>query len=216
MGVPRRCVVAVVGVVLLITWGSQAGGTTRPAGSDAGATPVTSTRTATSETTTVRFFEPFAPSGIARGIRVTGLGQGYCWESSAVVPDPHAWRCFQGNVIRDPCFSSPYVADPKTVLCWTEWSGVLALGLTRPLPTKQADTNVFPQVGWLLQLANGDRCVLADGATGTRAGVLLAYVCQGATWAGPLQWSSEPWRVEYFGKGAVRPTVQTVAVAWGG
>ena len=166
--------------------------------------------------TAVKFFEPYGSKGLLASVRRIGTVRGYCWTGSLAVRDSRAWRCFVGNFILDPCFSSPFVPHPSSVACGTPWSGVRILELTRPLPRSQANTDVYPSAGGLLQLSNGSRCQIAQGATGSKSGVPLAYSCTGSTWAGPLRWSSEPWWVDFFAHGSQRPTRVLVSVAWGG
>jgi hypothetical protein len=174
--------------------------------SAAGSTAVT--------TTTVRFFQPYLASGLNHALKVTGSGSGYCWTGSNQVADPNAYRCFEGNEILDPCFASPFGSHVSVVACGGPWTGLFLLRLTKALPTSSNDEDAFPQAGWLLQLANGSHCQLADGATGSVDGVRVAYLC-GTSMAGRLNWSSEPWHVEYIQKGETKPTQQDVAVAWG-
>lgn len=166
--------------------------------------------------TTIEFFEPYTAFGLRPGVDVDKTATGYCWTSSDPVANPDAWRCFEGQEILDPCFSSPYVAHPTSVVCGTPWSGVVDLKLTKPLPLAQAHTNVYPSVGWLLELANGVRCTEIEGASGTTAGVPLAYSCNGSASAGELRWSTEPWTVPFVSKGATKAVTEAVSVAWGG
>lgn len=166
-------------------------------------------------TTTVRFFQPYLASGLSSAATVAGAGSGYCWTGSDQVPDPNAYRCLKGNEILDPCFASPFAKHVTTVACGDPWTGVFLLRLTKALPVSAPDEEVYPQAGWLLELANGSRCRLADGATGSVDGIRVAYLCGSSTVAGQLLWSSQPWHVEYIGKGAKRPSRESVVVAWG-
>ena len=67
-----------------------------------------------------------------------------------------------------------------------------------------------------LQLANGEWCEMAPGATTLIAGKRLSYGCARNASAGSLDRSSEPWTVALFANG--RDTFKTVQVlvAWGG
>ncbi len=144
-----------------------------------------------------------------------GSGSGYCWTGSNQVPDPNAYRCFEGNQILDPCFASPFSKHVTTVACGDPWTGVLVLRLTKPLPAVTSGADVYPEAGWLLQLANGSRCQLADGATGSVDGIRVAYECDSRAEAGALNWSGQPWRVEYIAKSAQKPSWESVVTAWG-
>lgn len=136
-------------------------------------------------TTHVRFFEPYSRSGKLVGVRIAGYGSGYCWTASYAVHDPNAWRCNEGNLLLDPCFSRPGYKHPASVACGSPWSGVRVLRLTKPLPITQANTNIYPVAGWLLELSNGKHCSLVQGGAPGYAGVLFAYYCGGSTWASP-------------------------------
>jgi hypothetical protein len=166
--------------------------------------------------TAVHFFEPYTATGLSSSVKVTRTSSGYCWIGSNVAEDPNAYRCFIGNEIVDPCFASPFVNSPTAVVCGDPWDGVIQLRLTKSLPSRSLrDSNVDPQVGWLLQLANGSRCQISGGATGSVDGVRVAYACSGSAQAGALIWTGEPWRVEFIAKGATKPTSEVVSVAWG-
>jgi hypothetical protein len=165
--------------------------------------------------TTMRFFQPYLASGLSSATKVAGRGSGYCWTSSDQVSDPNAYRCLERNEIFDPCFASPFAKHVATVACGDPWTGLFLLRLTKALPQTTPSQLAFPQVGWLLELANGKRCRLADGATGSVDGVRVAYLCGSSSVAGQLHWSSQPWRVFFIAKGVKRPIQERVVVAWG-
>ncbi len=99
--------------------------------------------------------------------------EGYCWTSSVAAPHrPDAWRCMEGNAIRDPCFSLP---DRQRVICGANpaaGKNGFALRLTKLLPND--DTAPVPareNWGWLIELGDGALCT---PFTGTRPLVALS------------------------------------------
>jgi hypothetical protein len=135
-----------------------------------------SASTAGSGRTTVHYFHPFRDGEIASGVHVTRSARGYCWTTSNVESRRYAWRCFRGNYIHDPCFSS--VKHARFVLCPTEpWSDdVLRLQLTRRLPRWQRSgySKSLPVGVWT---TTGKRCVHSSGATSEIGGRPITYTC---------------------------------------
>ena len=166
-------------------------------------------------TTTLRFFQPSSSVGLTSATKVTATAAGYCWTSSLQVADPSAYRCLEKSEILDLCYASPFVAHVTSVACGDPWSGVVLLRLTKVLPKVVPDQEVFSRVGWLLELANGRRCHLADGATGSIDGVRVAYLCGASSVAGQLRWSVQPWHVAYVAKGGKEAIQVRVVLAWG-
>ena len=125
---------------------------------------------------------------------------GYCWEGSATTPRRDAWRCFVGNYIHDPCFSS--ARHPGIVVCpdvpWRN-TGV-KIGLTRPLPRvyrnrRSPSARLEP---WALELLDGRRCLFASGATNVVEDQRLNYFCGTSSheglWGQPDR-RTEPWTI---------------------
>ena len=166
--------------------------------------------------TRVEFFEPYDGRRLAAGVRLLGVKNGRCFSGSIAVADPHAWRCISRNAILDPCFAPPGQPRPSSVVCGTPWSGLTRLELESPLPRASADRRQPPSVGWLLQLANGARCQLSQGAAGVERRVAVVYSCGAGAVAGALRWSEEPWTVRYLARGATAARKVAVEVAWGG
>jgi hypothetical protein len=124
--------------------------------------------------TVVRTYAAYDASGQLT-VEVHDIERGSCWTNSIAAPDdPHAYRCFAGNAILDPCFAPP-TGKPTQVACVaTPWSQAEVLQLSRPLPsTSPADGNR----PWAFQLASGARCVASTGTVGEVAGVNLGYHC---------------------------------------
>ncbi|HEY7421733.1 MAG TPA: hypothetical protein VH541_06965 [Gaiellaceae bacterium] len=128
--------------------------------------------------TVVHHFQAFSDGKIAPRVQVASRAPGYCWETSGVESRRYAWRCFKGNYILDPCFSS--TRQSRFVLCPTEpWSeDVVRLLLTRRLPRWQhyAYRQSRPVGLWT---TTGKRCVHSSGATSDIEGKPITYVCRG-------------------------------------
>lgn len=162
-------------------------------------------------------FEPFAADGSPTiPVRETS---GYCWTGSLATPRRDAWRCFRGNFIVDPCFSS--AAVPGTVVCPNIGmiNGV-ELDLTKPLPRKYAN-HARPSLRlqpWNLELTSGRHCVFATGATTIVDGKRLNYGCNGqgngVLWGYPNR-RSQPWTIPFGPYNATRLTGRaSIRQAW--
>ncbi len=147
--------------------------------------------------TTATVFRAFSDHGpIVPRVRVKS---GYCWESSAVTVRDDAWRCFVGNLIYDPCFSSAFA--PGVVVCPTPWNDTgVEIRLSKPLPKGFGHTAPSRALQpWAIQTASGADCVLASGA-GPPAihGNRLNYYCgpesKAGLWGFPDR-TTEPWTI---------------------
>jgi len=163
----------------------------------------------------------------------TKTASGYCWTGSLAAERGDAWRCFVGNEIHDPCFSSS--AAHGIVLCPNEQlTSDTEIHLTRPLPTAQAD-NGTPSIHdrpWLIEVGpkcstspsptNCIRCEFAPGAQPSANGKRLNYECSGALAGfgafGLPNRNVEPWTISVgkdIGKGSVAFTPAVAIVqAW--
>lgn len=174
--------------------------------------------------TEVNAYSPFIRSGLAPGVRIVEQARGYCWTGSIVDKDAEAWRCFKGNLIYDPCFSSPYESSPGYVICHVYPPGVISSGddalrlvLTKSLPRSLQDTPPSLEAGarWALTLSNGTSCILTSSLLAVTKSVDLTYSCASAL-AGALDKHVEPWSVQYLSsKGSSRLVVERVTRAWG-
>jgi hypothetical protein len=118
----------------------------------------------------------FTPQGrLSPRFHVGARGHGYCWESSLASTAHNAYRCFEGNLIHDPCFApSPQAAS---VACFLDpWHRVTVLRLTRRLP-KPAPPVKGPPLPWAIVTGDGRRCVFMTGATALVAGKRVNYGC---------------------------------------
>jgi hypothetical protein len=97
--------------------------------------------------TEVIIFKPAVPNAPQR--------EGYCWTPSIALRRAGAWRCMIGNVIQDPCFTTPDFS--AAVICGanpaTSDAGFL-MRLTKPLPAASAAPLPAPSP-WIVELAIG-------------------------------------------------------------
>lgn len=148
-------------------------------------------------TTQATIFRPFNGSG-APSIRVQSRS-GYCFTGSVAANRSDAWRCFIGNLIYDPCFSSARV--PGVVICPNrQVIGGIRIRLTRSLPRRFANRRPpsLANQPWNIQLADGRHCVYSSGATNVIQGVRLNYFCPAGTryglWGVPNR-RVQPWTI---------------------
>jgi hypothetical protein len=155
------------------------------------------TSTASSGRTVVHYFHAFRNGEIASGVHVLQTARGYCWETSGVESRRYAWRCFRGNYIHDPCFSS--TKHSRFVLCPVEpWSSnVVRLRLTRPLPgwSLYRSAAQLPVGIWT---TTGKRCAHSSGATSEINGKEITYECVGGgVLAGLANVGATTWTIWY-------------------
>jgi hypothetical protein len=150
--------------------------------------------------TSVHLYSPFGAGGLARGVHVARAAKGYCWTGSGADSRSDAWRCFVGNYIYDPCFSSQidvanYVVCPLT----NPGSPVLRINLTKKLPPaggSRADPTRFAP--WTVKLVNGKWCSIFSGATGLIAGLRINHGCTGGrVLLGNPRRSTPTWTIFY-------------------
>jgi hypothetical protein len=155
--------------------------------------------TSAAPTTQRRVYTPFAADGSLRaGLHAVDY-DGECFTSSLLVGRVGVFRCFTGNLLRDPCFRDPSVAADRSfpvVVCATDpWRHtVVRIHLAKELPTDPpAPAGGSP---WGLELVNGARCVFVTGATSVVDGHRLNYVCgrDRFLWGSPRT-SSPTWRI---------------------
>src|SRR5271167_394008 len=127
--------------------------------------------------TAATIYHAFTPHGFVR--LHTRSKAGYCWEGALTTPRLDAWRCFVGNYILDPCFSSSH--DRGIVLCpdapWLK-TGV-KIRLTKPLPHAHGNRSApsLHAQPWAIELYGLRRCLFASGASTVVEGQRLNYFC---------------------------------------
>jgi hypothetical protein len=165
----RRALVlaAAAGALALCAGGALA----LPAGATAGGAPV------------ITVFHAFTSAG--KPTLAIRSARGYCWTGSIAADRRDAWRCFVGNDIHDPCFSTP--AAPGIVLCPNpDLTRATEIRLTKLLPIAMGDhgTASAHSRPWLIELgasrvpgSAGARCELVTGTTSVVGGVPESYFC---------------------------------------
>ena len=121
-------------------------------------------------------YSPLDEDGTLRdGLSVVGGGAAQCTSGSSWVVG--AFRCFEGNLIRDVCYSDTRDPDLQSVLCA---SSPWANAVTRLDLEHEPDGSYGAKPGglpWALELSSGARCIAASGATTTVQGFRLNYLC---------------------------------------
>ena len=145
--------------------------------------------------------EPFAGAGLASGWSLSSVARGHCWTTSIAVARPDAFRCFQGNLILDPCFASP--VQHGWVACvlrpWTHRA--VRLDLTGALPAAQPRSHAA-QAPWAVQVAGGATCTAATGALGVIHGRVPRYDCSNGASLGAKVYQVAPrWWAWYLPRG---------------
>lgn len=174
------------------------------------------TSSAGADRTRVHYFHAFRDGRIAPGIHVVRAKPGYCWTTSGVEGGRDTWRCFLGNLIYDPCFSSTRHGD--YVLCpyWPWNPSVVQLRLARSLPTPSSFGR-NPSLPWGIWTANGKRCVHYSGATTEIRGKPILYECRGGGYLAGLAHRSQPtWTIFYSRSDEPSARLQRVGItdAW--
>jgi hypothetical protein len=154
--------------------------------------PASAARTPARTTATV--YQAFSYHGLV--IPHVRVVSGYCWENSNVTARRDAWRCFVGNYIHDPCFSSTFAFG--VVVCPTPWRDTgVEIHLSKPLPTPSS--RAAPSLAlqpWAIETAAGADCVLSSGASAVIRGRRLNYFCgtKVGLWGLPSR-ASQPWTI---------------------
>jgi len=172
---------------------------------------------AQTSTTSVTVYQAFTAHGSVR--LHTRSRSGFCPSGSEATPRREAWRCFSGNLVLDPCFSSS--RKRGIVVCpEAPWlNGGVEIHLTKPLPAHgnhaSPSTSLRP---WALELATGLRCLFAGGATNVVEGKRLNYFCPAASeqglWGFPDR-TSTPWTILIAPFGATKLSEQVgIGRAW--
>lgn len=146
----------------------------------------------TSTSTHVRQVSPLDAAGHLRGsYTVRTNAKGYCWTTSFL--NGRLFRCFQRNMIRDPCWKE---SGRASVVClgapWTR--SVTRLRLTRGLP----DTETYGPGIWGLKRLDGvgGRCRASAGAGEWVGNRHISYYCHdGWVLVGDIDESRALWTI---------------------
>jgi hypothetical protein len=147
--------------------------------------------------------------------------RGTCEPGSDSVPGP-VYRCFDvGNSVLDPCWADKDHAG--AVLCMpSPWSQNVVELDTKALPASTEPVPKSLAFPWGVQLANGEKCLAAQGAHDEYRGRVVDYAC-GKTYRLVLlrgmHQSQEPWTFDsaiWTGKEYIPGPTETVRIAWYG
>ncbi|MGO8957059.1 MAG: hypothetical protein ACLQFR_06805 [Streptosporangiaceae bacterium] len=156
----------------------------------------------------------------AGGFRVTSsAATAMCEPGSEAIGQ--AYRCFAGNSIYDPCWAEK--AATPTVLClpypWSRSEVRLRVrGQLGAIPSQGG-----PGLGepWGVELAGGERCLLAQGAHSEFGGRVIDYYCSTRLWLlrglgeHGLVWRASSVLMSKSGK-LSRGPVEQIRIAWFG
>jgi hypothetical protein len=173
---------------------------------------------ATSQTTRVTVYRPFALGKPAPGFTIAKTVRGSCFSGSSADQRADAWRCFIGNSINDPCFSA---VGRGYVLCPADGTPfgtrLIRIELTKPLPRGLADHGAPGQGNpWAVRLAGGKVCTFLTGATFAYHGQRVNYGCTSKAFlAGSPNRSRPTWTI-VLGTGPNAPpqTAVILVAAW--
>ena len=155
------------------------------------------------------------------GLRVVLHARGSCEVGSDSVPGP-VYRCFEANFVIDPCWADR--AHSGSVLCMVEpWSDrVMELDTGHPLPASDQPVPTSLAYPWGVKLANGERCLAAQGAHDIYRGRAVDYFCGHAfhlVLLRGMHMSHEPWSFDSAirtGTKYIPGPRETVRIAWYG
>jgi hypothetical protein len=128
---------------------------------------------------------------------VRNTASGACTHTSYLESRRYTWRCSQGRLAHDPCFSPTKHAS--FVLCPAKpWSSdVLRLRLTGRLP----HWHYYPYNPALplgIWTSNGARCVHSAGTGAYVGGKPITYLCRGgAVLVGQADTNFRAWTIDY-------------------
>ena len=190
--------------------------------------------------TDVRYFLPFTGDGLNAGLTAVGNESGACDAGSVSDPArPDAWLCSSTGVV-DPCFQSPFSSpdEPGALACVASPfdTDVVLFTPTGPL-TRQKETangqvaapadgadqqggvpaldaTDLAELPWAVELANGERCTFARGATAVFAGMRLNYHYPQGSVLGDVNVSQQVWTATYLPTDGMATSLVEVAVGW--
>jgi hypothetical protein len=165
------------------------------------------------------YVSPVTSAGApVEGYRVTSrASDGSCEPGSEAIGE--GYRCSAGNYLYDPCWAEK--AATPTVLClaepWLRTVAEIRLNSAVPALAREDGGSVEP---WGLRLADGNRCLLAQGAHTAFDGTVLDYYCgSGLALLRGLNRTRTTWTaravVDRRGKLSRGPT-EKIKIAWYG
>jgi hypothetical protein len=191
-----------------------------------------STQSPSVKLTQVRLMQPFSLSGqlLPPYKDSKNLIDGTC-TNSLTSADPEALRCYSGNLVLDPCWSS-FKNGVEVVACLLSPEDSDAIVITRPHIIAKPEVSPFKaRLPWAIEIINPGspkellRCVASSGGTGTVDGMRVNWVCGDSK---PFQRQSprgyaignlqvmddKPWTVFYAGADSSQAVEATVVTVW--
>jgi hypothetical protein len=176
--------------------------------------------TANPATRQVRISPVTASGTPAGGFRVAATAvNAMCEPGSEAIGQ--AYRCFAGNAIYDPCWAEK-AATPAVVCLPYPWSrSEVILRLRASLGAVPGQGGPGLGEPWGVELAGGQRCLLAQGAHTEFAGRVIDYYCSARLWLlrglserGPV-WHASSVLASKSGNQSRGPT-EEIRIAWFG
>lgn len=174
---------------------------------------------AASAATKVTKYSPFAADGgLRKGLTSTRAFGGTCSTGSFIVSGASAYRCFSGDVIRDPCYLDKAAsnADRSVVVCVeSPWAtAAVRLRVAGRLRHVYAAKPGGPP--WAVRLASRSRCLWIAGASALIGGRRISYACgSGNLLLGAPDRGRATWQIQQVtGPTDRAPRRVAVAQAW--
>jgi hypothetical protein len=157
---------ATVGCGTDASTGATQAATTTPAATAGGGAP-----------TAVLHVTPVSANGrLSTGFSVSARRSGSCLPGSAAIGA--AYRCSSKSTILDPCFPGRDARDRSRVYCLAAPYAhqVVALSVRR-IPKLPKGTKLERKTPWGIQLADGTRCLVVQGAADMVDGKPVGWTC---------------------------------------
>lgn len=89
--------------------------------------------------------------------------RGECLSRSRLSPRDDAWRCIAGAKIHDPCYVRTFVKRNEVICPQVPWqASAVTILLGRELPQPRETVDAFKQAPWIMELADGQKCILSN------------------------------------------------------
>ena len=141
-------------------------------------------------------FQAFFADG-KPAVRIRRTVNGSCFTGSLAINRRDAWRCMNGNLIYDPCFSSAKASG--IVVCPTipaQNTGV-EVKLTKSLPRGNTAAPSTRGTPWAVQTTTGLNCLIDTGTGNVVQGMRSNYACEKSKewlWGSPAR-KSKLWTI---------------------
>ncbi len=166
--------------------------------------------------TQTHIYQAFTSSG-KPAIKITKTVKGTCNGGAAAINRNDAWRCFAGNYVYDPCFSSSK-AKGILVCPGNPWnSSGVELKVSGKLKYGDHGKPSTAGMPWAIETTAGLKCAIDTGATTVVQKQRLNYFClksKDGLWGSPSR-KHEPWTI-YIAPSTAKKLSKTAAIetAW--